>query len=197
MFCLNQSEICCDREIKRQVFEGFWKNILIAKFSVIIGGKSPQICFQFFNLNRPQWFTDFGELHCPWTMLNWTWQFSESCSRWKHGRLCSLAQTLKSLDEKTKLVDQENCWKLLPSLQSLIDFSLAWPVTWIINWLSTVAARSFFTTVFLAVWLVNFFLLASRGVFLITPIIILSMLFTPSCCFLYQTFVLVFPIMVS
>ena len=27
MFCLNQSEIkCCDSVIKREVFEGFWKN---------------------------------------------------------------------------------------------------------------------------------------------------------------------------
>ena len=42
----------CDREIKREVFEGLEnsENISKAKFSVIKGGKSPQICFQFFNL---------------------------------------------------------------------------------------------------------------------------------------------------
>ena len=45
-----------------------------AKFSFIKGGKCPQIWFQFFNLKRPQWFTDFDELHCPWTTLNVTWQ---------------------------------------------------------------------------------------------------------------------------
>ena len=83
-------------------------------------------------------------LNPPWTTLNVTWQFSESCSRSKHGRLCSLAQTLKSLEEKIKLIGRSG------------DFSLAWPVTWIIDCLSPLATRSFFTTVFLAVWLVKF-----------------------------------------
>ena len=89
--------LCCDRQIKREVFEGFWQNsenISKAKFSVI-KSRSPQICFQFFNLNRPPWFTDFGELQCPWTTLNVIWQlwklftvkawplvFTQLLSRW-------------------------------------------------------------------------------------------------------------------
>ena len=48
-------------------FWRIWKNSRKLNFQLFKGGKSSQICFQFFNLNRPQWFTDFGELHCPWT----------------------------------------------------------------------------------------------------------------------------------
>ena len=43
---------------------------------VFKSGKSPQICFQLFNLNRPRWFITFGELHRPWK-LNVTWQWSK------------------------------------------------------------------------------------------------------------------------
>ena len=90
----------------------------------------------------------------------------ESCLRWKHDRLCSLSCSAVEVVGRKHQIGWSG------------DFSLAWLVTWIIDCLSTLAARSFFTTVFLGVRLVNFFLLVSRGVFLITPSIILSMLFT-------------------
>ena len=49
------------------------------------------------------------------------------------------------------------CSFSLPSSYSLIDFSLMYPVTWIIDRLSTPAALRFFTTFFFALWLVNLF----------------------------------------
>ena len=52
------------------------------------------------------------------------------------------------------------------------------------------AALSFFTTVFLALWLLSLLSVVSKGVFLVMFFIIWSMLLTPSRCFLYQTFVL-------
>ena len=55
-------------------FEKIQKVSRKLNFQLFKGDKSSQICFQFFNLNRPQWFTGFGELHCPWTTLNVTWQ---------------------------------------------------------------------------------------------------------------------------
>ena len=76
----------------------------------------------------------------------------------------------------------------LPSSKSFNDVSFAWPVTWIIDCLSTFAALSFFTTVFLSLWLRSPLLDVSKGVFLmIFFIICLIMLLTPSRCFLYQT----------
>ena len=70
----------------------------------------------------------------------------------------------------------------------LRSFAFSVPVTWIIDCLSTFAALSFFTTVFLSLWLRSPLLDVSKGVFLmIFFIICLIILLTPSHCFLYQT----------
>ena len=131
-----------------------------------------------------------------------TWQFSESCSRWKHGRLCSFCSDIEVVGGKDQKGRSGELLEAADSVWSqLLLFLFASFVVVVHRLFSCMYCRSLGlstatrqlllgVSVFLAMWLVNFFLLVSRGVFLIIPLhhIIAAvytepLFLTPDICF--------------